>query len=130
VCRDKKSDEERFVEVVVTSMVLSLLLIIISALHYKSSSFGGKYKPDMCDYKVTFFLVALVSSFQIYLFNIIKDHPVNNNILTILHILLLSSLTSIVQLSFVSPVAALVIIFSWIHLFERILLVSDNKSDM
>jgi hypothetical protein len=27
-------------------------------------------------------------------------------------------------------VAALVIIFSWIHLFERILLVSDNKSDM
>jgi hypothetical protein len=27
-------------------------------------------------------------------------------------------------------VAALIIIFSWIHLFERILLVSDNKSDM
>jgi hypothetical protein len=119
------SDKERFEKVAIKSMVLCLILIMFPAL--KISSFGGKFMAQY-DTFIMVFLIVFVFLYQAYLYDITKSHAVNNTIYSVLHILLLSSILSVVEVSLVSRTAATVILILWVMTFATI--VDNNRKEI
>ncbi|KAK2456906.1 hypothetical protein P8452_03873 [Trifolium repens] len=114
--RYPNSDKEIFKKVLVSSLVLCLLLSIVSALKIDNS----KLLMDT--------LTLPVVLFQLDLFHIIIDHPVNSTVYSILYILLLSSVISVVEVSFVSWNAAIVILIVWVAIIANITI--SNKEEI
>ncbi|KAK2404843.1 hypothetical protein QL285_054148 [Trifolium repens] len=66
--------------------------------------------------------------FQLIVFDIIINHPVNSTVYSILYILLLSSVISVVEVSFVSWNAAIVILIVWVAIIANITI--SNKEEI
>ncbi|WJX20955.1 hypothetical protein P8452_10436 [Trifolium repens] len=114
--RYPNSDKERFKKVLVSSLVLCLLLSIFSALKIDNS----KLLMDS--------LTLPIVLFQLIVFDIIINHPVNSTVYSILYILLLSSVISVVEVSFVSWNAAIVILIVWVAIIANITI--SNKEEI
>jgi hypothetical protein len=114
--RYPNSDKEIFKKVLVSSLVLCLLLSIVSALKIDNS----KLLMDT--------LTLPVVLFQLDLFHIIIDHPVNSTVYSILYILLLSSVISVVEVSFVSWNDAIIILIFWVAIITDV--ANSNKEEI
>ncbi|KAI5443091.1 uncharacterized protein LOC127096017 [Lathyrus oleraceus] len=118
------SDKARVEIVALSSMVLCFLLIIFPAL--KVSSFGSNFMGFIVD-GVPLISCLLVITFQIVIFVIIANHPVNKTIFPILYILLLLTATSVIQISFISFMSAIFILFTWILTIAIILCINSQE---
>jgi hypothetical protein len=92
------------------SMILFLMLVIFPILYYLSDdrNFMAKYNVLL-----TIFAVLLVSSFQIMLVSITRSRPIDNSIFGILFLLGLSSASSVIEVSYLSWTAAIIIAIFW-----------------
>ncbi|CAJ2665297.1 unnamed protein product [Trifolium pratense] len=99
----------RFEQLALITTIFSMLLTIIAVMNI-SSSYLGKFMAEH-DTMVILSLVVLVSFFQIAIFRIIRHHhqlyDYNNNAL-ILGILMLSWITSSIEVSLISYIAAFI----------------------
>jgi hypothetical protein len=73
-------------------------------------------------------LTLPVVLFQLDVFDIMINHPVNSTIYSILYILMLSSVISVVEVSFVSWNAAIVILIVWVTIIADI--AHSNKQEI
>nr|XP_004517001.1 uncharacterized protein LOC101513925 [Cicer arietinum] len=106
-----RSDQDRYMIIVIVSLILCSILIIFPTL--KMSSYGGKFMEEH-DIVITLFLSPLVIFFQLWIVVITTDHPVNDSIFSILFLLLLSSGTSIMEVSLVSHSTCIVTLVLWL----------------
>lgn len=125
------SDKERLESVAVTSLILCFVLIIFPALNI-SSVFGDIFADKDAPTKnpihlVGAFLVFIAMSFQFYLLFTIKDHPVNKSIFAILYILLLSSATTVIEISLVSRIAAILNLILWVLVIGIIVNINSEE---
>jgi hypothetical protein len=105
--------DRRLEQLALTTLMLSFFLTIIVTMN--RSSYFGKFMAEH-DTTMILSLVALVLFFQIAIFCITRYHLSNNNNNNInidikngtLHILVLSSVTSSIEVSFVSYIAAII----------------------
>jgi hypothetical protein len=73
-------------------------------------------------------LTLPVVIFQVVIFGTIKNHPVNSTIYSILYILLLSSVISVVEVSFVSWNDAIIILIFWVAIITDV--ANSNKEEI
>jgi hypothetical protein len=73
-------------------------------------------------------LTLPVVIFQVVIFGTIKNHPVNSTIYSILYILLLSSVISVVEVSFVSWNDAIIILIFWVAIIAYV--ANSNKEEI
>ncbi|KAI5443136.1 uncharacterized protein LOC127096155 [Lathyrus oleraceus] len=118
------SDEVLLGVVAVTSMLLCFLLIILPAL--KMSSSGGKFITDHAG-GLSFISFVLVTFFLLFIFGMIASHPVNNNIFTMLYVLLLLTAISVIEMSIVSLVGAMFTLFIWMAAIAKIVYLNWKK---
>jgi hypothetical protein len=103
--------DRRLEQLALTTLMLSFFLTIVVTMN--KSSYFGKFMAEH-DTTVILSLVALVLFFQIAIFCITQYHLSNNNNINIdikngtLHILVLSSVTSTIEVSLVSYIAAII----------------------
>jgi hypothetical protein len=79
------------------------------------SKFGMKISKFSMDLSTLIFL-----GYQLVMARMIINHPVNNTIYSILYMLLLSSVISIAEVSFVSWDAAIIILIFWVVIIATI----------
>ena len=92
------------------SMTLFLMLVIFPILYNLSDD-----RNFMAKYNVLFmvFIVLLVSGFQVMLYSITVSRPIDNNIFGILFLLGLSSATSVIEVSYLSWTATVIVAIIW-----------------
>jgi hypothetical protein len=73
-------------------------------------------------------LTLPVVFFQVVVFRTITHHPVNSTIYSILYILLLSSVISVVEVSFVSWNDAIIILIFWVAIIADV--ANSNKEEI
>nr|XP_012567761.1 uncharacterized protein LOC101500847 [Cicer arietinum] len=116
------SDEDRYLIVATTSMILCSILIIFPTLKMSGVKFMEEH-----DIVITLFLSLLVIFFQFLIGATTIDRPANDNIFSILFILLLSSATSIMEVSLVSHSTCIAILVSWLFLIAIVVRVNWQK---
>ncbi|KEH21588.1 transmembrane protein, putative [Medicago truncatula] len=105
-----EESDTRYRDIAMSSMTLFLILVIFPILYNLSDdrNFMAKYNVVL-----TVFVVLLVSCFQIMLVSITRSRPIDNSVFGILFLLELSSATSIVEVSYLSWTAAIIVAIFW-----------------
>jgi len=100
----------RYKDVVISSMGSFFLLFISPILNNSSNDRKSLAKYNAI---ITVLVVFLVSCFQIRLVSMTVSRPIDHNIFGILFILGLSSAISVIEVSFLSWIAAIIIAIFW-----------------
>jgi len=99
----------RFRDIAMGSMTLFLILVIPILYNLSDDhNFMAKYNVLL-----TVLAVLLVSCYQIRLVSITKSRPIDHNIFGILFLLGLSSASSVIEVSYLSWTAAIIIAIFW-----------------
>lgn len=100
----------RYRDIAMSSMTLFLILVIFPILYNLSDdrNFMAKYNVLL-----TVFVVLFVSCFQIILVSITRSRPIDNSVFGILFLLELSSVSSVIEVSYLSWTAAIMVAIFW-----------------
>jgi hypothetical protein len=97
-------------------------LLLISSLftaYMKILSFDSKFGMQISKFSMDLSTLIFLG-YQLVMARMIINHPVNNTIYSILYMLLLSSVISIAEVSFVSWDAAIIILIFWVVIIATI----------
>jgi hypothetical protein len=100
--------------------LLGLLLIFSFFTAYmKILSFDSELGMQISKFSMNFSTLIFLG-YQLVMARMIINHPVNNTIYSILYMLLLSSVISVAEVSFVSWDAAIIILIFWVVIIATI----------